>query len=129
MSLAPGSRIGPYEVSAQIGAGGMAFNWNAHEGGARRANVDQRTIDAIKYNRGVEGLPEKDALAIRFGRALFRDHRVSPELYAQVVKAFGQQGMMELNATMGTYALVAMVMHGVDQQVPNPMFELPALAR
>jgi len=40
---------------------------HAHEGGARRANVDQRTIDAIKYNRGVEGLPEKDALAIRFG--------------------------------------------------------------
>ena len=27
---------------------------------------------------------------IRFGRAIYRDHGVSPELYAQVVKAFGQ---------------------------------------
>lgn len=105
------------------------FNWNAHEGGALRANVDQRTIDAIKFNRGVDGLPEKDALVIRFGRALFRDHKVSPELYAQVVKTFGQQGMMELDATMGTYALVALMMRGVDQQAPNAMYQLPVLKK
>jgi hypothetical protein len=103
------------------------FNWNAHEGGAIRAKVDQRSVDAIKFNRPVDGLPEKDALVIRFGRAIFRDHKVNPELYAQVVKTFGQQGMLELDATMGTYALVAVFMRGIDQQAPNAMYELPPL--
>ncbi len=105
------------------------FNWNAHEGQAARAGVDQRTIDAIKFDRPVDGLPEKDALAIRFGRAIFREHEVSSELYARVVKAFGRQGMMELDATMGTYALVSMVAIGVDEHVQNPRYVLPVLPR
>src|SRR3982751_3464233 len=46
------------------------YEWNSHEAGAKRANVDQKTIDAIKLNRGLDGLPEKDALVVRFGRAL-----------------------------------------------------------
>lgn len=106
------------------------FNWNAHEGQAARAGVDQRTIDAVKFDRPVDGLPEKDALAIRFGRAIMRDHKVSPELYAQVIAAFGKQGMMELDATMGTYALVSMVAIAVDEHAPNPpRYALPTLKK
>ena len=103
------------------------YEWVAHEAGARRANVDQKTIDAIKFDRGLEGLPEKDALVIRFGRAIFRDRKVSPELYAQVVRAFGQQGMFELTAVMGDYAMAAIMLTAVDQQVPNSPPELPKI--
>jgi len=106
-----------------------AYEWNSHEGGAKRANVDQKTIDAIKFNRPLEGVPEKDALVIRFGRAIFHDHKVSPELYAQVVQAFGQQGMFELTAIMGDYAMAAIMLRAVDQHVPNVTNELPALKR
>lgn len=105
------------------------YEWNSHEGGARRANVDQKTIDAIKFNRGVDGLPEKDALVISFGRALFRDHKVSSELYAQVVKTFGQQGMFELTAVMGDYTMAAIMLRAVDQHVPNAPPVLPAIQR
>jgi len=103
------------------------FNWNAHEGGAKRANVDQKTIDAIKYNRPVDGLPEKDALVITFGRALFHERKVSPELYAKMVDVFGKQGMVEITSIMGTYSLVDLLMRAVDQQPANPSFELPAI--
>ena len=105
------------------------YEWNSHEAGAKRANVDQKTIDAIKFARGLEGLPEKDALVVRFGRAIFHDHKVSPELYAQVVKTFGQQGMFEMTAVMGDYAMAAIMLRAVDQHVPNSPPPLPAIKR
>jgi 4-carboxymuconolactone decarboxylase len=95
------------------------YEWTSHEAGAKRSNVDMKTIDAIRFNRPLDGLPEKDALVIRFGRALFRDHKVSPELYAKVVEVFGQQGMFELTATMGDYAMAAIMLRAVDQHVPQ----------
>jgi len=106
-----------------------AYEWNSHETGAKRANVDQKTIDAIKFNRPLDGVPEKDALVIRFGRAIFHDHKVSSELYAKVVEAFGQQGMFELTAIMGDYAMAAIMLRAVDQHVPNATNELPAIKR
>jgi 4-carboxymuconolactone decarboxylase len=105
------------------------YEWNSHEAGAKRANVDQKTIDAIKFNRSLDGLPEKEALVVRFGRAIFHDRKVSSELYAKVVEAFGQQGMFELTAIMGDYAMAAIMLRGVDQHVPNATSELPALKR
>jgi 4-carboxymuconolactone decarboxylase len=106
------------------------YEWNSHEGGARRSMVDPKTIDAIKFNKSVDGLPEKEALVVRFGRALLRDHNVSSELYADVVKMFGQQGMYEITAAIGDYVMVAIMLRAVDQHVPgeaaNP---LPALGR
>ena len=42
--------------------------------------------------------PEKDAMLMRFGRALFREHSVSSALWAQVVKEFGRQGTVEIMA-------------------------------
>ena len=105
------------------------YEWTAHEAGAKRVNVDMKTIDAIRFNRGVEGLPDQDALVIRFGRALFRDHTVTPELYKQVVDTFGKQGMYELVAVMGDYGMVAMMLRAVDQQVPNSTGSLPVIKR
>ena len=105
------------------------YEWTSHEAGAKRANVDQKTIDAIKFGRGLDGLPEKEALVVRFGRALFHDHKVSPELYSQVVKTFGQQGMFEMTAVMGDYAMAAIMLRAVDQHVPNSPPELPAIKR
>ena len=105
------------------------YEWNSHEGGAKRANVDQKSIDAIKFNRPLDGVPEKDALVIRFGLAIFQDRKVPSELYAKVVEAFGQQGMFELTAIMGDYAMAAIMLRAVDQHVPNVTSELPAIKR
>jgi 4-carboxymuconolactone decarboxylase len=105
------------------------YEWNSHEAGAKRANVDQKTIDAIKFNRPLVGLPEKEALVVRFGRAIFQDRKVPSELYAKVVETFGQQGMFELTAIMGDYAMAAIMLRAVDQHVPNPTNELPAIKR
>ncbi len=127
-------KVGPamYQLCSIIAAREFdePYEWNSHEGGARRAGVSEKSIEAVKFNRPLDGVPEQDALVIRFGRALFRDqHKVSAELYAQVVKAFGQEGMFELTATMADYAMAAIMLRAVDQHVPNVTAELPELKR
>jgi hypothetical protein len=106
------------------------YEWNSHEGGARRAGVSEKAIEAVKFNRSLKDVPAKEALVIEFGRALFRDqHRVSSELYARVVREFGQEGMFELTSTMADYAMAAIMLRAVDQQVPNVTATLPMLKR
>lgn len=96
----------------------QAYEWSAHEGAARNVGVPDAVIDTIKYDREIEGLPEKDAVIIRFGRALFRDHEVSSALYADVVEHFGRQGMVELATIMGDYVMAGLVLTAADQHLP-----------
>ena len=96
----------------------QAYEWSAHEGAARSFGVPGAVIDAIKFDRSLEGLSEKDSVVIRFGRALFRDHRVSSELYADVVEHFGERGMVELATIMGDYVMAGLVLTAADQHLP-----------
>jgi 4-carboxymuconolactone decarboxylase len=113
-----GSRY--FEVAALIAARefDQQYEWSAHEPAALRAGVEQSVIDAIKFNRALTGVPEKDATLIRLGRAIFRDHRVSSELWAQMEKLFGRQGAIEVTMVMADYAMVGFVLTAVDQQLP-----------
>jgi len=107
-----------FEICALIAAREFDedFEWTGHEAGARRAGVSTQTIQAIQFNRELKDIPAKDALMIRFGRALFREHKVSPELYAEVVKTFGQRGTVEAAWIMGDYAMAAVALRAVDQR-------------
>jgi len=109
-----------FELSALIAARAFdqQYEWSGHELAARRAGVEQNIIDAIKFHRDLDGLPEKDATLIRFGRALFEQHKVDSALYAKVVELFGKQGMIEVAVTMGDYAMAGIVLSAVDQQLP-----------
>jgi 4-carboxymuconolactone decarboxylase len=125
--------IGPqfFEISTLVPA--RAFNqqyeWTAHELGARRAGVAQEVIDVIKYDRPTAGLPEKEATAIEFGRAMLRgDRQVPPELFARMVALFGERGTIEITMVMGDYAMTAMLLNAVNQQLPpswEPLLPMP----
>jgi len=95
------------------------YEWSAHEVGARRAGVSQEVIDAIKYDRPVAGLPEREAAVIEFGRALLRgDRQVPSALFARMVALFGREGTVEITMIMGDYAMTAMLLNAVDQHLP-----------
>ena len=72
----------------------------------------------MKYDRDVTGLAEKDATLIRFFRALFREHKVSSDLWAKMVEGFGRQRTIEMMALMADYFTVGMMMNAVDQHLP-----------
>ena len=110
-----------FELSALIAARefDQQYEWSGHEPAALRAGLEQSTIDVVKFNKDVTTLAEKDATVIRFGRALFRDHKVSPALWTKTVDLFGRQGAFEITAVMGDYAMAAIMLTAVDQQLPQ----------
>jgi 4-carboxymuconolactone decarboxylase len=114
--------VGPrfFELSALIAARefDQEYEWSGHEPAGLRAGLDQKVIDVVKFNRDVAGLPEKDATVIRLGRALFRERKVSPALWAKTVELFGRQGAVEITAIMGDYVMAGLMLTAVDQRLP-----------
>ena len=114
--------VGPrfFELSALIAARefDQQYEWSGHEPAGRRAGLEPAVIDVVKFNREVTGLSEKDATVIRLGRALFREHKVDSALWAKTVELFGRQGAVEISAIMGDYAMAAVMLTAVDQQLP-----------
>jgi 4-carboxymuconolactone decarboxylase len=94
------------------------YEWSAHEPAGRRQGLEQNVIDAVKYDRPVTGLAEKDATMITFGRAMIRDHRVESDLWAEMVSLFGYQHTVEIMSIMGDYIRVGLMLNAVNQQQP-----------
>jgi 4-carboxymuconolactone decarboxylase len=94
------------------------YEWSSHEPAGLRQGLEQSVIDVVKYDRDVTGLTDKDATLIRFGRALFREHRVSSELWQKMVDHYGRQHTVQLMAIMGDYFRVGFMLNAVDQQLP-----------
>ena len=94
------------------------YEWSAHEPAGLRQGLEQPVIDVVKYNRAVTGLSDKDATLITFGRTLYREHKVSSELWQKMVGHFGRQHTVQLMMIMGDYFRVGFMMNAVDQHLP-----------
>jgi alkylhydroperoxidase family enzyme len=116
------SPVGPryFQLAALIAAreSDQQYEWSSHEPMGLRQGLPQSVIDAVKYNRDVAGLSEPDATLITFGRALFRQHRVSSQLWQKMVSDFGRQHTVQLMMIMGDYFRVALMLNAVDQHLP-----------
>jgi len=94
------------------------YEWSAHEPAGLRAGLEQNVIDVVKHDRDLTGLAARDALVIRYFRALLREHKVSSELWAAMVKEFGRQRIIDMMMLMADYFTVGTMMNAVDQHLP-----------
>ena len=95
------------------------YEWTRHEPTALVEGVPQDVIDAIKHDRQVMGLGREEALIINYGRQILRQHRLDPVVFAEAVALFGRQGAFEIAAIMGDYLLAGIMLHAVDQHLPE----------
>jgi len=95
------------------------YEWSAHEPAGLRQGLEQSVIDVVKHNKDVAGLTDKDATLITFGRTLYREHRVSSELWQKMVGHFGRQQTVQLMMIMGDYFRVGFMMNAIDQHLPQ----------
>ena len=97
------------------------FEWTAHEPAALKEGLPQEIIDVVKYRRAlsgsISGMGERETAIIIFGRELFRDRKVRSETFARAVQLFGRQGVLDLVALMGNYAMTALILTTFEQQV------------
>lgn len=106
------------------------YEWTAHEPAGLKQGLEQSVIDVVKFNRDVAGLTDKDATLITFGRTLYREHKVSSELWQKMVGHFGRQHTVQLMMIMGDYFRVGFMMNAVDQHLPaDRKALLPPLSR
>jgi 4-carboxymuconolactone decarboxylase len=103
------------------------LEWNGHEPNAVKAGVDAKVIDVVRNNRPLDGLIEKDATVIRFGRQLFRDKKVDSATFAKAAELWGKRGTMDMVAVMNTYAVSGYFAIAVDERSPEGKPELPPL--
>ena len=94
------------------------YEWSAHEPAGLRQGLEQSVIDVVKYDKAVTGLSDKDATMISFGRALFREHQVSSELWQKMVNHYGRQQTVQIMTIMGEYFRVGFMLNAVDQHLP-----------
>lgn len=103
------------------------LEWNGHEPSAVKAGIDARVIDVVRNNRPLDGLNEKDAIVIHFGRQLFRDRKVDSATFAKAAEVWGKRGTMDMVAVMNTYAVSGYFAIAVDERSPEGKPELPPL--
>ena len=94
------------------------YEWSAHEPAGLKQGLEQSVIDVVKHNRDVKGLSDKDATLITFGRTLYREHKVSSELWQKMIGHFGRQHTVQLMMIMGDYFRVGFMMNAIDQHLP-----------
>jgi 4-carboxymuconolactone decarboxylase len=104
------------------------FEWCAHEPEALKEGVESAVIDAIKHRKSIAGLDETDATVIELARQIFREHRVTSELFARAKTLFGPNKLVELVMLMGNYAATAALLIAVDMQLhrgQKPLLPIP----
>lgn len=104
------------------------FEWTAHEPEAVHAGVPQDAIDVMKHDRPTDGLDRVDALVIELGRAIWRDHKVSPDLFARAKAEFGPHKLVSLVMLMGSHGQTAALLTTFDMQLHDgvePLLPLP----
>ena len=93
------------------------FEWTAHEPAALKEGLDPAVIDIVKHRKPAAGLPAKEAVIVDFGREVFRERKVGAATFARALELFGARGVVDLAALMGNYAMTAVILNAVDQQL------------
>jgi len=94
------------------------FEWAAHEPEALKEGVAPAVIDVIKHRKGTDGLSETETVVIELARQIFRDRKVTPELFARAKALFGPHRLVDLVLLIGAYAGTAVLLTAFDMQLP-----------
>ena len=101
------------------------FEWAAHSRIGREAGVREEAIDIVTHRRPLDQLTEREALIVRYGRELLRDHRVSDATFEAARARLGDQGVVDLTATIGYYSMLACALNAFGVEAPPGSPRLP----
>jgi 4-carboxymuconolactone decarboxylase len=102
------------------------YQWLVHGGGAARAGAGSAVLDAIRDDRDLAGLDERDSVAITLVREIFREGRARPTTFAAAKRLFGARGAVEIAALAGDYLMITTVYNALGMRLrPEQSATLP----
>lgn len=90
------------------------YVWGAQTASARRQNVPEATITAIRESAPLTGVPPEDAMIIEYTRTLLRKHRIPAAMDKAMRDRFGNDQMIQLTGAIGYYSLLAMTVNACE---------------
>jgi 4-carboxymuconolactone decarboxylase len=90
------------------------FEWAYHVREARKAGLSAQAIAAIRERRAPAGLTTEEAEIVRYVSQLLVTHRPDDQTVAALRARLGVQGLVELTATIGYYAMLACTLNAFD---------------
>ncbi len=99
--------------------------WAAHTRLAREAGISDSTIEIIGNRRPLTELSEEEILPVRFARELLQEHVASEAAFDGALERFGNDGVIELTATIGYYGMLACLLNAMEVIPPDTAPQLP----
>jgi 4-carboxymuconolactone decarboxylase len=108
-----------YELAVLVTARELdqQFEWTAHEPAALKAGLEPAIIDVVKYRRPLADLQPKDAAIIQLGRELVGRRSVESGTFAEALRLFGTQDLVDVVSVIGHYSAIAALLDTFDQQL------------
>jgi 4-carboxymuconolactone decarboxylase len=95
------------------------YEWYAHKPLAQKAGLSNEVIDALQAGKRPSRMQPDETVIYDFCSELRERRRVSDRTFADAVKIFGEQGVMDLIANMGYYDMVSMALNVDGYPLPD----------
>jgi 4-carboxymuconolactone decarboxylase len=92
--------------------------WFAHAPLAIKAGLSPEIVAELKANKRPSNMKEDEAAVYDFVMELSTNHRVSDATFEKAKRILGEQQVVDLTATAGTYVTVAMLLAMAEETVP-----------
>lgn len=102
------------------------YEWDAHYQLALKGGLRDDIARAVADGRRPERMAEDEEILYNFCTELHQNKSVSDATYARMLKAFGEQGIIDAIGISGYYTLLAMTLN--TARTPVPGGRTPALA-
>jgi len=73
----------------------------------------------LRNQQSTTSLGEREATIIDAVRSLYREHKLSDDLYARAEKLLGRKGLVEMIVLAGYYGLVGFVLNAFEVDLPE----------
>jgi 4-carboxymuconolactone decarboxylase len=94
------------------------YEWQSHYKHAMKAGLNPAIAQAIAEGRRPAGMAADEEALHELLTEVLHNKSVSDATYARAVGAFGEQGVIELIAVAGYYAMLAMILNVARKELP-----------
>ncbi|MFT4197332.1 MAG: carboxymuconolactone decarboxylase family protein [Pseudoxanthomonas sp.] len=96
------------------------YEWQVHAPLAVASGVEAAVVEAVRAGRRPRGLRREQRAVLDFCRQLHRKHGVDDAVFEAARAVLGREGVVELCALCGYYAMLAMLLNVAGTPPPRP---------